>query len=173
MESTPSENVFAEFLKATLSGLKGKFSSNEKKDHFLDYAEDCDEDVVEDRIKMLKYQSSLVFIYCFPRKIFIRWKDAKYVYPLIVMFLPMIFFWAMFDMKGSKWVLTGTQVGKHNLCRISYMRIKKSFERPMVGLVAMRLRSSQIRFNLPTRLWFFYFCHCLPKWFILYWKSVT
>ena len=75
-----------------LSGVKGKIFSSEKKDHFLDYAKDCDEDVVE---------------------------DAKYVYPLIVMFVPMIFFWAMFDMKGSKWVLTGTQVNVHNVCNIA------------------------------------------------------
>ena len=26
--------------------------------------------------------------------------DAKYVFPLIVMFLPLPFFWALFDMKG-------------------------------------------------------------------------
>ena len=27
--------------------------------------------------------------------------DAKYVFPLIVMFLPLPFFWALFDMKGD------------------------------------------------------------------------
>ena len=27
--------------------------------------------------------------------------DAKYVFPLIVMFLPLPFFWALFDMKGA------------------------------------------------------------------------
>ena len=107
-----------------LSGVKGKIFSSEKKDHFLDYAEDCDEDVVE---------------------------DAKYVYPLIVMFVPMIFFWAMFDMKGSKWVLTGTQVNVHNLRYISYVKLREHF-RQMVGLVVMLLKSSQIRFNLQTRL---------------------
>ena len=36
-----------------ISGLKGKIFSNEKKDHFLDYAKDCDEDIIQDRIKII------------------------------------------------------------------------------------------------------------------------
>jgi hypothetical protein len=35
--------------------------------------------------------------------------DLKYVYPVAVMFIPLPFFWALFDMQGSRWTLTATQ----------------------------------------------------------------
>ena len=37
-------------------------------------------------------------------------RDGKYVYPIIIMFTPLPFFWALFDMQGSRWTLTATQM---------------------------------------------------------------
>ena len=37
-----------------ISGIKGKICSNEKKDHFLDYAKNCDENIVQDRTKIIE-----------------------------------------------------------------------------------------------------------------------
>lgn len=34
-------------------------------------------------------------------------RDAKWVWPIVVMYLPVTFFWALFDMQGSRWTLTG------------------------------------------------------------------
>jgi len=81
----PSGNIFAEFIKATWNGLRNKCKSKEDKEHFLDH---CDTE---------KY----------PQK---RLEEFKYLYPLIVMYLPLPFFWALFDMQGSRFVLTATQM---------------------------------------------------------------
>merc|ERR1711990_719041 len=37
-------------------------------------------------------------------------QDAKFIFPIIVMLLPLPFFWSLFDMKGSRWVLTASQM---------------------------------------------------------------
>ena len=63
------------FLNAFGNQFKRKCFSKEKKDHFMDYAEGQHSDQII--------------------------SDAKYVFPLIVMFLPLPFFWALFDMKGK------------------------------------------------------------------------
>lgn len=81
----PSGNIFVSFCKATWLGLRGKCKSEEKKEHFLDYAIDAGED------------PGIV-------------QDIKYVYPIIVMFLPLPFFWALFDMQGSRWTISATQM---------------------------------------------------------------
>ena len=67
-----------QFCSASWAGIKGKFSnkSDEKKEHFLDYAID-------------KGHSKEIV------------RDGKYVYPIIVMFTPLPFFWALFDMQGT------------------------------------------------------------------------
>ena len=56
-------NIFTEFCGATWTGLRGKCKSKEKKEHFLDYAEG-------------KYPKN-------------RIRDFKYIYPLVVMYLPL------------------------------------------------------------------------------------
>ena len=33
-------------------------------------------------------------------------RDSKFIFPIIVMFLPLPFFWALFDMQGSKRTLS-------------------------------------------------------------------
>ena len=78
IETPPAGNIFVEFCSATWKGFRGKMKNRknpEKKDHFLDYAIEagCDEKMV---------------------------KDSKFIYPIIVMFLPLPFFWALFDMQG-------------------------------------------------------------------------
>lgn len=81
----PSGNVFAEFMKATWNGLRNKCKSNEKKEHFLDH---CD---------TTKFEQT-------------RLNEFKFIYPLMVMYLPLPFFWALFDMQGSRFVLSATQM---------------------------------------------------------------
>ncbi|CAG5090135.1 Oidioi.mRNA.OKI2018_I69.PAR.g12472.t2.cds [Oikopleura dioica] len=85
-EKPVSGNIFTEFCGATWSGLRGRCKADTKdKEHFLDYA-----DTEKFSLKRLT--------------------EFKYVYPIIVMYLPMPFFWALFDMQGSRFVLTATQM---------------------------------------------------------------
>ena len=63
----PSGNVFARFCKATWNGLRNRCKAKEKKEHFIDH---CDP---------VLYPPSFV-------------KDFKYVYPVIVMYLPIPFY---------------------------------------------------------------------------------
>jgi solute carrier family 15 oligopeptide transporter 1 len=37
-------------------------------------------------------------------------RDSTWVWPIVVMYLPVCFFWALFDMQGSRWTLTATQM---------------------------------------------------------------
>ena len=72
----PSGNVFATFLKATWNGLRNSCKSKEKKDHFLDH---CDP---------VKYPAASI-------------SDFKWVYPVIVMYLPIPFYRALAEMQGE------------------------------------------------------------------------
>ncbi|CBY18965.1 unnamed protein product [Oikopleura dioica] len=85
-EKPVSGNIFTEFCGASWSGLRGKCKAETKdKEHFLDYAD-------QEKFSLK------------------RLTEFKYVYPIIVMYLPMPFFWALFDMQGSRFVLTATQM---------------------------------------------------------------
>ena len=84
----PSGNIFLQFTKATWAGIRGKWKnrkSSEKKEHFMDYA-------------LEKGHA--------PETV----RDSKFIYPIIVMFLPLPIFWALFDMQGSRWTLSATQM---------------------------------------------------------------
>ena len=74
----PAGNIFTKFCSATWAGIKGKWKnrkSSNKKDHFMDYALEAGEDP-----KMCN--------------------DSKFIFPIIVMFLPLPFFWSLFSMQG-------------------------------------------------------------------------
>ena len=47
---------------------------------------------------------------CLQLKFWAFERDGKYVFPIIIMFTPLPFFWALFDMQGSRWTLTATQM---------------------------------------------------------------
>ena len=65
--------------------MRNSCKSKESKEHFLDHADTSR----------------------FSKK---RIEEFKFLYPLIVMYLPLPFFWALFDMQGSRFVLTATQM---------------------------------------------------------------
>ena len=52
----------------------------------MDYAKDCG-----------KYPTQII-------------NDAKWVFPILVMYVPVPMFWALFDMQGSRWTQTATQM---------------------------------------------------------------
>ena len=46
-----------------VSGIKGKIFSSEKKDHFLDYAKNCDENIIQDWMKTIDVFSISFYFY--------------------------------------------------------------------------------------------------------------
>lgn len=86
IDRKPTGNVFVEFCSASWAGIKEKCcGKQEKQPHFLDYA-------------IAKGHAPEIV------------RDGKYVFPIIIMFTPLPFFWALFDMQGSRWTLSATQM---------------------------------------------------------------
>ncbi|XP_020904110.1 solute carrier family 15 member 2-like isoform X1 [Exaiptasia diaphana] len=80
----PNGNIVWLVTKATTHALKRKLSNNGSKDHWMDWADD-------------KYDIQLI-------------EDIKALYRVLFMFLPLPFFWTLFDQQGSRWVLQATQM---------------------------------------------------------------
>ncbi|CAG5104275.1 Oidioi.mRNA.OKI2018_I69.chr1.g1174.t1.cds [Oikopleura dioica] len=83
------QNVFSLFLGATWNALRNRCKTDKKE-------RDPDADLMSYADKS-KYPSWMI-------------RDAKWVWPIVVMYLPIIMFWALFDMQGSRWTLTATQM---------------------------------------------------------------
>ncbi|XP_030830422.1 solute carrier family 15 member 2 isoform X1 [Strongylocentrotus purpuratus] len=78
----PTGNIVGEVVKAMGFAVKNRFqnrSSPEKKQHWLDWAEE-------------KYGAALI-------------EDIKVLLHVLFIFLPLPFFWALFDQQGSRWTL--------------------------------------------------------------------
>lgn len=43
-------------------------------------------------------------------------RDAKYVLRILVIFIPLPFFWALFDQQGSRWTLQAIELDGHLVC---------------------------------------------------------
>ncbi|XP_042901702.1 solute carrier family 15 member 1 isoform X2 [Parasteatoda tepidariorum] len=81
----PKGNVLTSVVGCMFHAIKKKFSSSEKKkDHWLDYAED-------------KYDKKLI-------------ADIKIVLHILVLYIPLPIFWALFDQTGSRWTLQATKM---------------------------------------------------------------
>ena len=91
----PTGNIFVEFCSATWAGIKGNFKDKSPKDqqkaHFMDYA-------LGD-ILFVHFSYKILFYLDSGHSARIV-RDAKFVFPIIVMYLPLPFFWALFDMQG-------------------------------------------------------------------------
>lgn len=73
----PKGNVMVEVSKCMGSALVNKIKSKEKKEHWLDYAD-------------AKYGETLR-------------RDIRAVLRVLILFVPMPIFWALYDQQGSKW----------------------------------------------------------------------
>nr|XP_042898647.1 solute carrier family 15 member 1-like [Parasteatoda tepidariorum] len=82
----PEGNVLPSVLGCIFRGILNKWESTdkEKKAHWLDYAED-------------KYEKSLI-------------SDIKILLHILVLFIPLPIFWALFDQTGSRWTLQATKM---------------------------------------------------------------
>ncbi|XP_046977127.1 peptide transporter family 1-like isoform X1 [Vanessa cardui] len=74
---TPTGNVFAKVSSCIGHAVIKSYKSKEKREHWLDHADD-------------KYESSLI-------------EDIKSLLRVLVLFIPLPVFWALFDQQGSRW----------------------------------------------------------------------
>lgn len=79
-EGSMLTNVFGSIWHA----LRSKSKSKEKKEHWLDYASD-------------KYEPKLI-------------NDVKILLKILVLYIPLPFFWALFDQQGSRWTFQATRM---------------------------------------------------------------
>ncbi|CBY34178.1 unnamed protein product [Oikopleura dioica] len=85
----PEGNVFSEFCSISWNALRNKCKASRE-------------------VKKLS-ESWLDFAKGNPKWSDRKVEDIKFVYPVAVVFLPLPFFWALFDMQGSRWTLTAAQ----------------------------------------------------------------
>lgn len=86
----PSGNIVLKVSQCICYALKKKHKSSEKKKtHWLDYADD-------------KFEKTLI-------------EDIKILFHVLVLYIPLPVFWALFDQMGSRWTLQATRMdGKVN-----------------------------------------------------------
>ncbi|RZC34281.1 peptide transporter family 1-like, partial [Asbolus verrucosus] len=80
----PEGNVVVQVLKCIGHGIKQKIKSNDKVNHWLDRSEN-------------KYGKSLV-------------NDVKTTLKVLVLFIPLPIFWALYDQQGSGWTFQATRM---------------------------------------------------------------
>jgi len=82
----PEGNVVLQVLKCIGHALvrKGKLKKHEKREHWLDYADD-------------KYDKTLI-------------NDTKATLRVLFLYLPLPFFWALFEQQGSRWTFQATRM---------------------------------------------------------------
>lgn len=80
----PAGNVVVQVLGCISHAVATRFKSKEKKAHWLDYSED-------------KYDKSLI-------------SDIKDLLHVLVLYIPLPVFWALFDQQGSQWTLQANKM---------------------------------------------------------------
>jgi solute carrier family 15 oligopeptide transporter 1 len=80
----PEGNIVVQVVKCISHGVKQKFKSKDKVDHWLDRSE-------------MKYGKTLV-------------NDVKTTLKVLVLFVPLPIFWALYDQQGSGWTFQATRM---------------------------------------------------------------
>ncbi|CAD6184989.1 unnamed protein product [Caenorhabditis auriculariae] len=110
-KNPPKENVFGEVARLMGRSVSNKWSAKEKKDHWLDHyltTHVCEEDPKCMELRAEKRNKSVC-----QKARFIS--DVKSLLRVLVMFLPVPMFWALYDQQGSVWLLQGIQMD----CRLT------------------------------------------------------
>ncbi|XP_042891417.1 solute carrier family 15 member 2-like isoform X2 [Penaeus japonicus] len=80
----PEGNIVVRVGSCVAHALRNKSKSKEKKEHWLDHASD-------------KYEPKLI-------------NDVKILLKILVLYIPLPFFWALFDQQGSRWTFQATRM---------------------------------------------------------------
>ncbi|KIH68939.1 POT family protein [Ancylostoma duodenale] len=107
----PKENIFAEVSRAIGRAIINKFHSKTSKEHWLDNY--MDTHVCENDQKCLDLRKETRNKRACQKKVFID--DVKSLLRVLIMFLPVPMFWALYDQQGSIWLIQGIQMD----CRLS------------------------------------------------------
>ncbi|RCN45104.1 POT family protein [Ancylostoma caninum] len=107
----PKENIFAEVARAIGRAIINKFHSGTSKEHWLDNY--MDTHVCEKDLKCLDLRKQTRNKRACQKKVFID--DVKSLLRVLIMFLPVPMFWALYDQQGSIWLIQGIQMD----CRLS------------------------------------------------------
>uniref|UniRef100_A0A7I4Z3T0 Oligopeptide transporter 1 n=1 Tax=Haemonchus contortus TaxID=6289 RepID=A0A7I4Z3T0_HAECO len=107
----PKENIFAEVSRAMVQAFINKYRSKDKEEHWLDHY--LDTHMCESDPKCLDYQVEIGNKNVCQKKSFIN--DIKSLLRVLIMFLPVPMFWALYDQQGSIWLIQGIQMD----CRLS------------------------------------------------------
>ncbi|CAJ0938395.1 unnamed protein product, partial [Mesorhabditis belari] len=102
----PTENVFAEVFRIIRRALGNKMRASEPKEHWLDHymtTHVCESDprcmqLKQDR-RSKKACHKLGYV-----------DDVRQLLRLLIMFLPVPMFWALYDQQGSVWLIQGIQM---------------------------------------------------------------
>ncbi|VDO88583.1 unnamed protein product [Heligmosomoides polygyrus] len=98
--SPPKENVIASVFYVVFVTIKKKFTSHENVNHWLDHAmegHNCDSD---DRCQDL-------FLSFFQEKLI---EDVKALFRVLVLFIPIPMFYALWEQQGSRWIVQATKM---------------------------------------------------------------
>ncbi|ETN86941.1 POT family protein [Necator americanus] len=107
----PKENIFGEVARLMGRAVANKFHSKTKKQHWLDNY--MDTHVCENDPKCLSLRAETGNDEACQKKTFID--DVKSLLRVLIMFLPVPMFWALYDQQGSIWLIQGIQMD----CRLS------------------------------------------------------
>ncbi|KAE9413061.1 hypothetical protein Angca_003763, partial [Angiostrongylus cantonensis] len=102
----PKENVFGEVARVFGVALSNKCKSKTKKEHWLDNY--MDTHVCESDLKCLNYRLKVGNKGVCQKKEFLD--DVKSLLRVLIMFLPVPMFWALYDQQGSIWLIQGIQM---------------------------------------------------------------
>ncbi|KJH43629.1 hypothetical protein DICVIV_10347 [Dictyocaulus viviparus] len=132
----PTENIFGEVARIMLRAFSNKLKSKSKKKHWLDNY--MDTHVCESDSKCLNYRLLVGDKSACQKKNFID--DVKSLFRLLIMFLPVPMFWALYDQQGSIWLIQGIQMD----CRLSdnLLLLPDQIQTPLRKMVAGGLLAS-------------------------------
>ncbi|GMT35283.1 hypothetical protein PFISCL1PPCAC_26580, partial [Pristionchus fissidentatus] len=108
IKNPPTENVFAEVARIIGGAVGNKFSKKKNtgpREHWLEHyldTHDCETDPKCLALKGTKKKNKC------QKKQYVD--DVRALFRLIVMFLPVPMFWALYDQQGSVWTLQGAQM---------------------------------------------------------------
>ncbi|GMT35284.1 hypothetical protein PFISCL1PPCAC_26581, partial [Pristionchus fissidentatus] len=107
IKNPPTENVFAEVARIIGGAVGNKFSKKNTgpRDHWLEHyldTHDCETDPKCIALKGTRKKNKC------QKKQYVD--DVRALFRLIVMFLPVPMFWALYDQQGSIWLLQGIQM---------------------------------------------------------------
>ncbi|KAI6233507.1 Peptide transporter family 1 [Aphelenchoides fujianensis] len=96
-----TSNVFADVWRLCTRALGQKFRSSEPKAHWLDHAlttHDCEQSTACQSLKRRRHDQSA----CAEARFV---EDVKSLFRVLIMYLPLPMFWALYDQQGSVWNL--------------------------------------------------------------------